>query len=81
LDLTSGRSEVIPLVSDLVHDYVGGEGLRFRLFSQYRKPWDDPLFEDNLLVLGSLGDKLTTEDIPEIFNTPETEKNIPPQLR
>jgi hypothetical protein len=39
------------------------------------------LFEDNLLVLGSLGDKLTTEDIPEIFNTPETEKNIPPQLR
>lgn len=52
LDLSSGESEVTPLESDWIQDYIGGAGLSFRLFSQYHKPKIDPLSEDNVIVLG-----------------------------
>ena len=52
LDLTSGESEVIPLESDWINNFIGGAGLSFRLFSKYHKPKVDPLSEENPIVLG-----------------------------
>ncbi|MGQ9722871.1 MAG: aldehyde ferredoxin oxidoreductase N-terminal domain-containing protein [Candidatus Jordarchaeum sp.] len=52
LDLSSGESEIIPMESDWIQDYIGGAGLSFKLFSQFHKPKIDPLSEDNVVVLG-----------------------------
>jgi aldehyde:ferredoxin oxidoreductase len=53
VDLSSGRTEEIPLDSGLVEDYIGGRGLGARLLYDRIDPGCDALSADNIIVIAA----------------------------